>query len=200
LSDSCNTKPTARQLFGKITRLLTSLKDTSELMTDLAYSSLLLNSQELAEEVQRSGKYFDELHMEFERLVLSSGFKPDEANDFLGLLRLGMITGKIADAASEIAEVVLHGLEPHHVLKLVIDEAEETVVRVEVSKGSKLVGKKLKEAKIYQETGMRTLAIRRGTWWIRPRPETVIRSGDFLISSGYAEGEEDLRKLASGSS
>jgi uncharacterized protein with PhoU and TrkA domain len=42
------------------------------------------------------------------------------------------------------------------------------------------------------------LVIRRGKKWLRPRSETVIKVGDILIASGYAEGEEDFEGLASG--
>lgn len=187
-----------RRSFRKIVSKLVSLKDTSELMIDLAYSSLLLNSRELAEEVQALEEYMDNLHTEFELLVLSSGFKPDESKDFLGLIRLGVVTEEIADAAMEIADVVLRGLEPHPILKLVIEEAEETVVRVRVSKASSLVGKKLRDAQIPEETGMWVLVIRRGKEWLRPRPEAVIKASDILIASGYAEGGEDFKELASG--
>ena len=179
-------------------RKLVSLKDTSELMMDLAYSSLLLNSRELAKEVQILEERMDDLHTEFELLVLSSGFTPEESKDFLGLIRLGVVTEKIADAAAEIAQVVLRGLEPHPVLRLVIEEAEETVTRARVSEKSPLVGKTFKDAQIPEETGMWVLAIRRGKQCLRPRLDTVIRAGDILIASGYAEGEEDLKRLASG--
>jgi uncharacterized protein with PhoU and TrkA domain len=175
-----------------------SLKDTSELMIDLAYSSLLLNSRELAEEVQALEEGMDNLHTDFELLVLSSGFKPEESKDFLGLIRLGVVTEEIADAATEIAGVVLRGLEPHPILRRVIEEAEETVTRVRISNTSPLVGKSLREAQIQEETGMWVLVIRRGKKWLRPRPETVIKAGDVLIASGYAEGEEDFEELASG--
>lgn len=53
---------------------------------------------------------------------------PEESKDFLGLMRLGAVTERIADAAARIADVVLRGLEPHPVLRLVIEEAEETVL------------------------------------------------------------------------
>jgi len=184
--------------FRKVVNRLVYLKDTSELMIDLAYSSLLLNSRELAEEVQALEERMDNLHTEFELLVLSSGFKPEESKDFLGLIRLGVVTEEIADAASEIADVVLRGLEPHPILKRVIEEAEETVTRVRVSKTSPLVGKNLREAQIQEETGMWVLVIRRGKEWLRPRSDTVIKAGDILIASGYAEGEEDFEELASG--
>jgi uncharacterized protein with PhoU and TrkA domain len=184
--------------FETIADKLTILKDTSELMIDLAYSSLLLNSSKLAEEVMMLEEYVDKLHVEFELLVLSSGIKKEEARDFLGLMRVGMGTERIADAAARIAEVVLRGLKPHLVLKLVIEEAEETVTRIQVTEDSLLISKRLRDAKIPEETGMWVLVIRREGRWLRPKPETKILAGDILVASGYAEGEEDLKKLASG--
>jgi uncharacterized protein with PhoU and TrkA domain len=186
-----------KEQFKVIVSNLAELKDTSELMIDLAYSSLLLNNRHLAEEVQALEERMDDLHTKFEQLVLSSGFKPEESKDFLGLIRLGVATEQIADAGAEIAEVVLRGLKPHRILELVIEEAEETVVRVQVSPNSPLVGKTLRQAQIHEETGMWILAIRRGRVWLRPKPSTIIEQNDILIASGYAEGEEDLEKLAS---
>lgn len=184
--------------FKKIVDKLVFLKDTSELMIDLAYSSLLLNSRALAEEVEVLENHMDDLHTDFELLVLSSGFKPKESKDFLGLIRLGVVTEEIADAAMKIADVVLRGLEPHPILRRVIEEAEETVTRVTVSETSPLVGNKIREAQIQEETGMWVLVIRRGKYWLRPRPDTMIRAGDILIAAGYAEGEADFEVLASG--
>jgi len=166
-------------------------------MIDLAYSSLLLDSRELAEEVQALEERMDNLHTEFELLVLSSGFKPEESKDFLGLIRLGVVTEEIADAAMEIADVVLRGLEPHPILRRVIKEAEETVTRVRVSNMSPLAGKNLREAQLQEATGLWVLVIRRGKKWLRPRSDTVIKAGDVLLASGYAEGEEDFKELAS---
>ena len=184
--------------FKEIVDKLVFMKDTSELMIDLAYSSLFLNSRSLAEEVEALENHMDDLHTEFERLVLSSGFTPKESKDFLGLIRLGVVTEKIADAAMEIADVVLRGLEPHPILKLVIEEAEETVTKVTVAKNSTLAGKTIREAQIQEETGMWVLVIRRGNWWLRPRASTMIKAGDVLIAAGYAEGEADFESLASG--
>jgi len=113
------------------------------------------------------------------------------------LIRLGVVTEKIADAAAEIAEVVLRGIKPHPVLKLTIEEAEETVTYARVNEHSTLVNKNLREARIPEETGMWILAIRKGDKCIRPKPDSKIEAGDILIASGYAEGEEDLKKLAS---
>jgi uncharacterized protein with PhoU and TrkA domain len=188
----------SQEHFKKIVDKLVILKNTSELMIDLAYSSLMLNSQALAEEVEALENHIDDQYLEYELLVLASGFTPKESKDFLGLIRLGVITEEIADAAMEIADVVLKGLEPHPILRLVIEEAEETVTKVTVSENSTLVGKKIREAQIQEDTGMWVLVIRRGNWWLRPRPDTIIYAGDILIAAGYAEGEADLETLASG--
>jgi uncharacterized protein with PhoU and TrkA domain len=185
------------EVFEEIVTRFVELKNTSELMIDLAYSSLMLNSKELAEEVQRLEEYMDKLHTDFELLALTSDFKKEEASGFLGLIRLGVATEKIADAAAEMAEVVLRGIEPHPVLKLAIKEAEETVIQVCVTEGSSLIDKTLKEVRVPEETGMWILAIKRGEKSLRPKPDTKIQLGDILLASGYAEGVKDLQRLAS---
>ena len=188
---------TEQKQFEEIVARFVELKDTSELMMDLAYSSLLLNNRDLAEEVQRLEEYVDKLHTDFELLALTSDFKKEEAPGFLGLIRLGVATEKIADAAAEMAEVVLRGIEPHPVLKLTIKEAEETVTQACVTDDSPLIDKTLKEARVHEETGMWVLAIRRGEKTLRPKADSRIQAGDILIASGYAEGVDDLKKLAS---
>ncbi len=186
------------QLFEKICNDLVELKDTSELMMDMAYSALLLNSHQLAEEVLELEDRMDRLHTEFELMVLSAKNGTQEAKGLLGLIRMGVVTERIADAAAEIAEVVIRSGEPHPVLRMMIQDAEETVERVVIPESSPLVGKTLKDAKIPEGTGMWVLVIRRGDKWMRPRPYTRIEVGDVVIVSGYAEGEEDFKNLVLG--
>jgi len=183
--------------FHEIVNRFVELKDTSELMIALAYSALLLNNRDLADEVERLEERVDQLHTEFELLALKSDFKTEEASGFLGLIRLGVATEKIADAAAEMAEVVLRGVETHPVLQLTIKEAEETVTQACVTEDSSLVGKKLKDAKVHEQTGMWVLTIKRGEKCLKPRADTQIKVGDVLIASGYAEGAQDLKVLAS---
>ena len=183
---------------SELANKLAVLKNTSELMIDLAYSSLLFNSRELAEEVQMLEERVDDMHTEFEHIVLSSIVNPEDSNNYLGLIRIGVSTERIADAAARIADVVLRGLETHPIMKLVIEEAEETVTRVQIDPRSPITGKTLREAQIPLKTGMWVIVIRRGNYWFRPRSKTQILAGDVLIASGYADGEEDLFRLASG--
>jgi uncharacterized protein with PhoU and TrkA domain len=183
--------------FEEIVARMVELKDTSELMIDLAYSALMLNSRELADEVQKLEEYVDKMHTEFELLALTSEFKKEEASGLLGLIQIGVATEQIADAAAEMAEVVLRGVEPHPVLTLAIKEAEETVAQACVSADSPLVNKTLKEARVDEDTGMWVLVIKRGGKSLRPKGDTRIQVGDILVASGYSEGVDDFRKLAS---
>jgi uncharacterized protein with PhoU and TrkA domain len=183
--------------FEEIVARMVDLKDTSELMIDLAYSALMLNSRELADEVQKLEEYVDKMHTEFELLALTSDFKKEEASGLLGLIQIGVATEQIADAAAEMAEVVLRGIAPHPVLTLAIKEAEETVAQACVSADSPLVNKTLKEARVGEDTGMWVLVIKRGGKPLRPKGDTRIQVGDILVASGYSEGVEDFRKLAS---
>jgi uncharacterized protein with PhoU and TrkA domain len=178
-----------------ITNDLVRLKDTSEMMIDLAYSSLLLNSHYIAEEVRLLEEQIDKLHIEFQLKVLSGSEERVNPKDLIGLIRMGSVAERIADAASEIAEVVLRGIEPHTILQMVIQDAEETVERVIVTSDSNIVDKTLRDAKISEKTGWWILVIRRGTSWMRPGPNTKIKAGDVIIASGYSEGEEDFKLL-----
>jgi uncharacterized protein with PhoU and TrkA domain len=96
-----------------------------------------------------------------------------------------------------MAELVLRGIEPHPILKLTIKEAEETVTQACVAADSPLVGKTLKEARVHEETGMWVLVIKRKNNCLRPRGDSKIVEADVLVASGYAEGADDLRRLAS---
>lgn len=183
--------------FREIVERFVELKDISELMIALAYSALVMNSKDLAEEVHALEEYVDKMHTDFELLVLSSKLDESDVRGTLGLIRLGVAAEKISDAAAEIAEVILREIEPHPIIKIAIRDAEETIVYVRVSAKSPLVNKMLKEARIPEETGMWVLAIKRDNKCIRPKPDTKIEAGDILIASGYSNGKEDLIKLAS---
>ena len=182
----------------KITNDLVRLKDTSEIMIDLAYSSLLLKSKYLAEEVLLLEEQVDKLHIDFQLEVLTRTKKPADPKSLIGLIRMGSVAERIADAASEIAEVVLRGIEPHPILQMVIQDAEETVERVVVTEDSPIANTTLREAKISEETGWWVLVIRRGTRWMRPGPNTRVIVGDVVIASGYSEGEDDFKFLLTG--
>jgi uncharacterized protein with PhoU and TrkA domain len=187
-----------KQHWEKITRELVTLKNTSEMMIDLAYSALLLNSSYLAQEVMSLEERMDELHIDFQSEVLKGTDEETDPKELLGIIRMGNVTERIADAANEIAEVVLRVGEPHPILGMVIQDAEETVEHVTLMENSPIAGKMLRDAQIAEETGMWVLYIRRENRWMRPRPSTRLQPGDLVVASGYSEGEEDFKQLLTG--
>jgi len=179
--------------------LLIELKDTSDLMIDLAYSALLLNSKAVAEEVRMLEERVDDLQSEYLLFVLSSVREKEDKSKYLGLLRLGEATERMADAAADMADVILSGIKPHSVYRLVIEEADETTVLIEVSKNSIMNGETLGSMRLEDRTGMRVIAIRRGRSWVfAPGKDTGVARGDVLIARGVLEGEKILKGIASG--
>lgn len=177
--------------------ILVEMKDTSELMVDLAYSALFTNSKDIAEEVQELEQKMDDLRYEIEAMLLLAARTPEEAADLSGIMHVAVAAENIADSAEEIADVVLRGVGDHPIYKTMLGEAEEQVVRTKVSSGSELVGKTLGEFRVSTKTGCYIRAIRRGTQWIyNPGKDTKIMEGDILIASGSESSVDVLEELS----
>ncbi|MDD3421012.1 MAG: TrkA C-terminal domain-containing protein [Methanocellales archaeon] len=177
--------------------ILKEMKDISELTVDLAYSAVLYDDEDIAEEVLRLEEKMDVLiyHARIASMLGARGV--EEAEMLSGVLQIASAAEKVSNAAGDIAKIVLKklGLPPE--LKAAIPEAEETVTRVRTSSRSSLAGKTLGE--LETETGMRVIAIRRDLDWIYgPDKETMVVRDDFLFAKGPEEGVEILYKLAVG--
>ena len=184
----------------KIENLLLRLLDTSRTMIDLAYSALLYNDKVFAEEVLKLEEEVDELHTELELEALKLKRQEGEERGVLGLIRLGLSAEAISDAAASIADVVARGFEPHPILRVAFNEAEEGIALIRVDDGSELDGKSLDELEL-DEMGIKILAVKKlGGRWIRNPPGNLIVSGqDLLMVSGYRDSIEELREMASSS-
>lgn len=181
-------------IIEKVTTQLVELKDTSELMLDLAYSALLLNNTFLAEEVQQLNRNVIDVNISLETLLLNCSL-PQEESGLISLFRLGITAERIGRAASEIAQVVLRGIEPHPILSMMIQSTDKTVDYATITQGSSIVGKTLKAVEIPEHTGWWILVIKRGDKWIRPKASTIFEVGDQVIASGYSDGESEFKRL-----
>jgi len=180
--------------------LILEVKDKSELMIDLAYSSLLYDNRRIAQEVYDLEDYVDSLHQTIYRIILSKLKEGEiDVDESLVLLRLVDSGEQIADAAQEIADVELRDVELHPIIKESIKESDTVFTRVEVSENSILCNKTLGEIRLASETGMTVIAIRRGNKWkYGPDGDTKILAGDILFAKGPADGEKELLEIASG--
>lgn len=179
-----------------LAEMFAELKDTSELMVDLAYSALLCGSEEIANQVIEMEERMDKLHTDFELAVLKLK-ETRPAKGLLGLIRLSLAAEDIADAANMMALIVKKGVRAHPVVWMAFEKAEETIVATEVAEESPLRGKNLGELGLEDDIGMRVIAVRRGgRWTYNPQDPFVIEKGDLLVVRGYVEGRERLLSLA----
>ena len=177
---------------------LLRMKDTSELMIDLAYSALLYNNKQIAKEVYHLEDLIDELYNDIQYSAVSDTAKKNP-NVALTLIRLATSIEMIADSARGIADVVLRDIEPHPIVKMSIRESEVIISKTQVKHGSKMVNCNLGKLRLASETGMWVIAIRRGNDWIfGPDENTNIKAGDILIARGPEESEKGLLRLARG--
>jgi uncharacterized protein with PhoU and TrkA domain len=175
---------------------LAQMKDLSEMMVDLAYSSLLYGSEEIADHVLEMEETVDQLHTEFELMVL--GLRETRpAKGLLGLIRLALASEELADAGAMMAHIVKKGAQAHPVMRSAMAEAEETIVATEITHDSILSGKRLGEIGLDDDIGMRIIAVKRSDDWIyNPSDSFVINRGDLIIARGFSEGRAKLLTLA----
>ncbi|MFB6081717.1 MAG: potassium channel family protein [Halanaeroarchaeum sp.] len=180
---------------------LVLMKNMSELAVDLAYGSVLFDSADLAAEVVELEAEVDALKSRFEAWTLRAAGRVDDPVSLRGLMQIATSTEVISDAAVEISEGVLRGLDTHVVVQEAVEESDEIIVRMGVADGSRLDGTTLGETMVKTETGMRVIAVRRPSeagdeWVVQPGPETGLVGGDVLIAKGTRAGADRLRELA----
>jgi uncharacterized protein with PhoU and TrkA domain len=179
---------------------IVTMKNMSELAVDLAYGSVLFDSEGVAEEVAELEAEVDALKSRFEAWTLRAAARVDDPIALRGLMHLAVSTEVISDAALEISEGVLHGLAAHPVVAAAVKESDEVIVRLHVAPSSELAGTTIGDQMIQTETGMRVIAVRRGgsgsDWVVQPGPETELRGGDVLLAKGTRTGATRLGERA----
>ncbi|MFB6093180.1 MAG: potassium channel family protein [Haloquadratum sp.] len=178
---------------------ITLMKDMSELAVDLAYGAVLFDSEGVAEEVRELEAEVDALKSRFEAWTLRAAERVDDPVQLRGLVHLASATEVISDAALEISEGVLRGIDAHPVVAAAIEESDEVIVRLTVAPGAQLADTTLGEEMVKTQTGMRVIAVRRagsgGEWVVQPGPTTELRGGDVIIAKGTRAGAERLGEL-----
>ncbi|MDL5361879.1 potassium channel family protein [Halalkalicoccus sp. NIPERK01] len=169
--------------------LLVEMKDTSELLIDLSYSAVLLNSERIAEEVLRLEERMDVLQLRARMSLLMAARNPADAEALAPVL--GIVSGaeKISDATGDIAKVVMEEVGLPDAMRTALPEAVETLVRASVAEGSAYAGRTLGEIDLESETGVRVIALRRGSEWIlNPGPHTALEAADVALLRGPDAG------------
>jgi len=183
----------------EIEELFLELKDTSELMIDLAYSALLYDNEEIAKEVLILEEVVDKLNYKIQRTAFMVSLEDKNVDKALAMIRLASGIEAIADAAMDIADVVLRDIEPHPIFKMSVMDSDVIITKTPVLRSSSLTNKTLGESHLMTETGMWVIAIKRGKTWIYgPDENTVIKNKDVLVARGPREGAEEFLRLTKG--
>lgn len=178
--------------------IFVEMKNTAEMMVDLAYSAALFKEREIAEEVLELEEYLDLLNYNLAVRAVLAARNIKEAEQIASILQMGRAIDDISNAAADLAKMVLEE-KLHPVVTEVILESEETIGKIVVSPDSVLVGKTLEELDLSTNTGVWVLAIRRGKRWIfDPDEDTKIMPGDILIGRGTRTALDYLKEIARG--
>ena len=178
---------------------LTEMKDVSEIMIDLAYSSALFNSRELAEEVLELEKRVDYLDYIIDMNTMLAARDAEDAQHLTAVTTVAAATNKISDAAADIATIVLKEIGIHPIVRKAFQQVEEQLARAIVRSESILINKKLGDLEFAAKIGVDIIAIRRHLEWIiDPEDREKILKGDVIIARGAPHGIYELEALASG--
>jgi len=177
--------------------LLIELKDSSELMVDLAYAAVFFNEDKLADEVMRLDGSSGDLLRKLRTMAMLAARSPEDAEGMSGVLWIADAIQRICAAASDVARVVAARLGIPDTLRQDLRHADEMTARVKIRDGASVIGRTLRELSLPIETGMWVMAIRSDMRWdFDPGPDNTIAPADVLLIRGPEEGVNLVRKLA----
>jgi len=182
-----------------VKEVLAEMKDTAELLIDLSYSAVLLDSDDVAEVVLDLEHRMDVLHLRARMSLLMAARNPEDAEALAPVLGVVAAAEKISNAAGDIAKVVLEdiGLPPE--MRAALPEAVETVAGATVAPDSAYAGRSLGEIHLETETGVRAIAIHRDDeWLLNPAHGTTLRAGDSLLLRGPVAGLAGVYEATTG--
>jgi len=182
-----------------VRELLTEMKDTSEVIVDLAYAALLFDSEEIAAEVRKLEEEMDTLKYEIRIKAMLATRNKRDAVQLSGLLQIASAAEAISNAAGDMVKLLDLEVDKRPFLSFVLKDAEEKIRMLTLSEKSDMQNRSIQDLSVESETGMRIIAIKRGKRWIYgPEDTTSLKAGDILIVRGTEDGCETLKRYACG--
>lgn len=181
-----------------VRKSLETIRDLTELMVDLAYSAVLFEANDLAEEVI-------ELEMEVDRqrllLLMNAALaarSKEDAEQMAGIMSASAAMDKISDAAADIAKVQLR-IQVHPAVRRALQEVEERLARVVIGTASSLRHKSLGQVNLPRAVGVDVIAIRRKhKLMVNPGPRVQFQEGDAVIVRGSSPRIQSFMQMAEG--
>ncbi|MFQ5969440.1 MAG: potassium channel family protein, partial [Nitrososphaerales archaeon] len=186
------------KILRHIRETIVDMMTLSELSIDLAYSSVIFNSKEIAHEVAGIEDKLEILRGELEVKVLQHAKTVENVKELRGLLRIASASEKLSDASKDISDIVLGEVGLHPILLYAVKESDEIITRIEIEPKSELDGKTFAESEVEVETGMNIIALKNpkiGKWQFHPKGDLKLEAGDIIIAKGLREGEHKLHRM-----
>ena len=179
-----------------VRELLIEMKDYASLMLDLAYFSVVYGDTRIAFEVLGLEDHMDRM---WSLLVMQASLAVRDAEDaesMVSVYRVANALDAISDAAADLAELVVRGIDIHETIRVGLLAGEEIIARLEVKPGSRLDGSRIEDA--LGERGAATILLlrRKGRMTFMPTPETRLRAGDVIVVRGTEDVLEDVAGAA----
>ncbi|NOQ54927.1 MAG: hypothetical protein GQ558_10035 [Thermoplasmata archaeon] len=179
--------------------LLVEMKDSSELIVDLAYSAVIFDSDEFLEQVLQLEERLDQLQYQIRIQIMMATRTREDAEEMIGILQVASAAEQLGNAAEEIARLVEEDVEYRPFLPFVMREADETIGTVRLDRTSEITGQTPYGLGLESAWGIRIIALKRGRrWWYEVDDDRGLRAGDLLVFRGTGEGVDLFRKVALG--
>ncbi|MFX1586575.1 MAG: potassium channel family protein [Promethearchaeota archaeon] len=175
--------------------ILREMKQSIDLMIDLAYSAIKFGSREIADEASKIEKRIHELTFLLNLQIIQTqagGVK--EAKKLEPIVVMGYSIDKISDALADIARVVYINSDICDFTQLFWDEVPEPIVKVTVKRECEFIGKCRRDVHFRSKHGVDLIAIKRDDKWLFNKEETI-QENDILIIKGELEPIRELKNL-----
>lgn len=182
-----------------VRELLTEMKDTSEIIVDLAYASLMYNSENMANRVRELETEMDDLKFAIRYKALLSSRTKEDARQLSGLLEVASAADRISNAASDIVSLLRFPPEKRPLITDILLESDERIRMIRIKPESTMVGNTIERLAIEANTGCKIIAIKnRHGWTYDPEYDMKIRANDDIVVRGTDDGADLLTQYAAG--
>lgn len=176
---------------------LKEMKNILELMTDLAYSSILMNDKSLAEDVFELEEKMDSILRELSKEIILSRLPPNEVDSILPVLKIASASEEVSDSLRNIADVGYRTMDKHPVIVEALEETDRRTYRIIVDKKTRFLNKTLASDDLESKIGFWILAFKKrdGDWGYYPDETPPIKIGDVIILKGPTKNQNRLEKF-----
>jgi len=174
--------------------IIREMKQSIDLMIDLAYSAIKFGSKEIADEAYRlEGRIHELTYLLNYQIIQTHPGGSDEAKKLEPIIVMGYSIDKISDALSDIARVVYINSDITDFTQIFWEYVPEPIVKITVSPGCEFIDKYRKDVHFRSQHGVDLIAIKREDKWLLNKDEKVLID-DILILKGEIDPIMQVKK------